>query len=229
MTIRFLIALLAIFTVAQSASAGYVLRFQTSATVNGSGVAQFFPGSTNTVKLFLDATPPDDVTLATQGLFSADMGSVEDPLDPIGLPFVAGAELTNTIGNASIASVASNEDLFDTRNSQVVGGTQAAWLATQFGLPATGSSSLLLGSFNVVAGTSDGDAGTLSLLQNAMNIQLGDNTVIPFLGNLDFNFVSNAAVPEPSAFLLMGMAVTGGAAFWRRRKTRVQPETPAQE
>jgi hypothetical protein len=229
MTTRFFIALFALFAVTQTAFAGYQLRFQTNASVV-SGVAQFAPGSPNTVELWLDATDGDAATLAAQGLLSADMGAVADPLDPITFPFVAGSQLINITGNPSIASVASNAALFDTRGSQVVGGNQAAWLATHFGAPVTGSSSLLLGSFNLVAGTTNGDAGTLRLFQDQMNISLGDGTQITFAGNLDFNFVSDiSAVPEPGAFALMGFAVAGGAAFLRRRKAATQPAAPAKE
>lgn len=230
MTIRFLIALFALLAVTQSASADYVLRFQSSAPVNGSGFAQFAAGSTNTINLFLDATGSDAATLAAQGLISADMGAIEDPLDPVNFPFVAGAVLTNITGNPSIASVASNATLFDTRDSQVVGGNQAAWLATHFGTPVTGFNSLLLGSFSVVAGTTNGDVGTLRLFRDQMNLQLGDNTQITLSGSLDFNFVSDvSAVPEPSAFALMGFAIAGGAAVFRRRKSKVQPVAPSKE
>lgn len=229
MTTRFFIALIAIFAVAQPASAGYQLRFQTNASVVG-GFAQFAPGSQNPVELYLDATDGDAAILAAQGLHSADMGVVEDPLDPINYPFAAGSQLINITGNPSIASVASNAALFDTRDSQVVGGNQAAWLATHFGTPVTGSSSLLLGSFNLVAGTTDGDAGTLRLSQDQMNISLGDFTQITFSGTLDFNFVSDiSAVPEPGAFALMGFAIAGGAAFLRRRKAATQSAAPAKE
>jgi hypothetical protein len=183
-------------------------------------------GTTNNVNLYLVASGASDINqLKTDGVGTANLGSPD-------APFTAGVTLG---GIGSIQSANPNSD-FDFIVTAVNGtNTAAAWTASEgiaglgvFGTDVGSEYYVLLGSFSVTAGNTFGDVGTLNLVSTELDLTFNDLDLTPInvssFGN--FNFT---AVPEPSAFLLMGMAVTGGAAFWRRRKTRVQPETPVQE
>lgn len=222
MTARIVLALFALCVAAQSASAGFVLRFQTSAPVTG-GVAQFVPGSTNVVQLYLDDDEGAGGPLATNGLVTANLGDPTD-FDPFGI------ELT---GFGTIESSTPNPLFNDAGSFGAVNGAKnrAAWTAAVdlFSGPVFGSTtpfgySVLLGSFEVKAGNYL-ESGTLTLNPPTGNdFTLGDiggTAVLP--GGGSFNFT---AAPEPGALALMGLAVAGGAAFLRRRKPVSQQETP---
>jgi hypothetical protein len=73
------------------------------------------------------------------------------------------------------------------------------------------------------------------------NLAFGETTTLS-IGSTDFALgngfntfsitdptLTLTAVPEPGAFLLMGITVAGGAAFLRRRKAATQPAAPAKE
>ncbi len=217
MTKHFVRALFVVLGMTSYVSADYFLRFQSSAPVIG-GVHQFAVGSVNTVELFLVGTGVDAVTLANYGLVSASLGAVSDPLEPENFPFVAGAVLANALGDASIASVSPNSTIFDMTNQEVIAGSQAAWLALRFGTPTAGNSSVLLGSFDVIAGSTSGDTGTLTLFQDQMDILIGNNTPLSFSGNLSLNFTSNSSVPEPNSMVWLSLAFGGCFATFQRRR-----------
>jgi hypothetical protein len=231
MIARFIIALVTVCMVAPATNAGFVLRFGTSPTVLDS--ADFGVGSTgNVINLYLvaDAQGKSDL-LAKGGVGIANLGS------PVA-PFSAGVTLT---GSGSIQTSNPNVDAdplknaFDTGTGAVNGINAAAWTAEVnvgaqgvFGTDVGEQYFVTLGNFTVTAGNNFLDTGTLNLVAGEVHLFFNDQDVteinVTSFGKFDFT-----AVPEPSAFLLMGMAVTGGAAFLRRRKTRVQPETPVQE
>jgi hypothetical protein len=234
---RFFIFIFASLIAVQSASAGYVLRFSTSAPVV-SGVAQFSLGSSNNVELYLDATDADATALGTLGLSDASLGNPGVPdIDD----YSAGVTLTNTVGNANLVSLAPNSD-FDLKPSRVVGLT-GAWQALSFddsmkGTLSGSTRSILLGTFTINAGTTIGDNGFLTIDKSAFSLALNDpdiNDDNDGNGFIDPNTLGGSnvfefsAVPEPGAFALMGFAVAGGAAFLRRRKAATQPAAPAKE
>jgi len=234
---RFLIFIFASLVAVQSASAGYALRFSTSAPVVG-GVAQFSLGSSNSVELYLDATDAEAGLLGTLGLSDASLGN---PGDPDINDYSAGVTLTNTVGNAGLVSLAPNSD-FDVKLSRVVGLT-GAWQALSFGDSMKGTMSgstrsILLGTFTINAGTTIGDNGVLTIDLNAFSLALNDPDIFDDNdgnGLIDPNTLGGSnvfqfsAVPEPGAFALMGFAIAGGAAFLRRRKVAARPAATEKE
>lgn len=224
MITRVALVFLMVCMVTPATFAGFVLRFETSPGAGSN--ANFGAGTTNNVNLYLVATGTNDIsTLSASGVGNAILGSPDDP-------FEAGVNLT---GIGSIQSASPNP-AFDTAVGAVNGtNTAAAWTASEglsgsgvFGSTINGEYYVLLGSFSITAGNNIGDSGTLSLVSDQVELTLYDDDLtsitVSSFGNFTFT-----AVPEPSAFLLMGMAVTGGAAFLRRRKVAVQPEATVTE
>jgi len=232
MIARFIIALVTVCMVAPATNAGFVLRFGTSPTALDS--ANFGVGSTgNVVNLYLvaDAQGKDDL-LSKGGVGIANLGSPNDP-------FVAGVTLTQfgsiQTSNPNVNAGDPLANAFDTGTGAVNGtNTAAAWTAEVnvgeqgvFGTDVGDQYFVTLGNFTVTAGNNFGETGTLSLEAGQVQLFFNDDDVTEI--NATFGTFNFTAVPEPSAFLLMGMAVTGGAAFWRRRKTTTQPAIPVQE
>ena len=231
---RIFTALLMVCMVTPSTYAGFVLRFETSPGAGDS--ANFGQGSTNNVNLYLVATGPSDISqLTSVGVSTANIGHPGDPDDFNPTLVVPGVTLT---GVGTIQSSNPSTDFNTNFGGVAVGNKGAAWTASEgstgsgvFGSLIGSEYYVLLGGFSVTAGSNVGDFGTLSLVNAEVELTFHDEPNFTTIGVSSFgNFTfTSTAVPEPSAFLLMGMAVTGGAAFMRRRKTRVQPETPVQE
>jgi hypothetical protein len=232
MITRVALVFLMVCMVTPATFAGFVLRFETSPGAGSS--AGFGAGTTNNVNLYLVATESADITqLSASGVSTANIGFPGDPdaFDP--------ADVIPGVTLAGVGTIQSSNPsaFFDTRFGGVtVNQKGAAWTASEgttgsgvFGSPIGSEYYVLLGGFSVTAGSNVGEMGTLSLVAAEVELSFHDEPNFTNINVTSFGNFTFTAVPEPSAFLLMGMAVTGGAAFLRRRKGSAQPAPAAKE